>query len=125
MGGHDVFKTTLINAARNEWSEPENLGYPINTPDDDVYFVATRDGKRAYFSSVREDGLGYSDIYTILLAPEKKPEPVVAAKQPEPVKETPNEEPKAEPVVKKEEPKVLQPLKVVVAVVDAETQMPL
>jgi outer membrane protein OmpA-like peptidoglycan-associated protein/Tol biopolymer transport system component len=125
MGGHDVFKTTLLNPDRNEWSEPENLGYPINTPDDDVYFVATRDGKRAYFSSVREDGLGYSDIYTILLTPDKKPEPVVAAKEPEATKETPKEEPKAEPVVKKEEPKVLQPLKVVVAVVDAETQKPL
>ncbi len=126
MGGHDVFKTQLINADRNEWSEPENLGYPINTPDDDVYFVATRDGKRAYFSSVREDGLGYSDIYTIILKPEKKPEPVAAAK-PEPVKETPKEEPqpKVEPAVAKEEPKVVQPLKVVVSVVDAETQKPL
>ena len=36
MGGFDVFKTTL-DPKTNEWSEPVNLGYPINTPDDDIY----------------------------------------------------------------------------------------
>ena len=40
-------------------------GSPINTPDDDIYFVGTADGKRGYYASVRDDGLGYLDIYTI------------------------------------------------------------
>ena len=46
MGGFDVFKTTL-DLKTNEWSEPFNLGYPINTPDDDIYIVFSKDGKRA------------------------------------------------------------------------------
>jgi outer membrane protein OmpA-like peptidoglycan-associated protein len=66
MGGFDVFRATFDLAA-NEWSEPENLGYPINTPDDDVFFVASKDGKRAYYSSIREDGMGYLDIYVITI----------------------------------------------------------
>jgi outer membrane protein OmpA-like peptidoglycan-associated protein len=131
MGGHDIFKSTLINAERGEWSDPENMGFPINTPDDDVYFVGTKDGKRGYYSSVREDGIGYSDIYRIEI-PEEKPEP----KKPEPVKEEPvKEEPKKEPVKEepkkepvKEEPKPKKeiiPLIYSVKIVDAATKAPL
>jgi outer membrane protein OmpA-like peptidoglycan-associated protein len=65
MGGYDIFKATLVDAKDNKWSEPVNLGYPINTPANDVFFVGTKDGKRGYYSSVREDGVGYSDIYRI------------------------------------------------------------
>lgn len=70
MGGFDIFKS-VWDETKNEWSEAENMGYPINTPDNDIYFVSTKDGKRAYYSSVREDGLGYDDIYVITI-----PEPV-------------------------------------------------
>ncbi|HLZ17333.1 MAG TPA: hypothetical protein VKQ08_09850, partial [Cyclobacteriaceae bacterium] len=126
MGGLDIFKTTLTNADKNEWSEPENIGYPINTPDDDVYFTTSKDGKRWYYSSVREDGIGYTDIYEITPSTEKK-EPVAAVKEPvkEPVKEEPKEEPvKEEP--KKEEPKKLvQPVKYLVTIVDAVSKVPL
>src|SRR5690606_31672895 len=66
MGGFDIFKS-VYDPMTNEWSEPENLGYPINTPDDDVYFVTSKDSKRAYYSSVREDGIGYTDIYMITI----------------------------------------------------------
>jgi outer membrane protein OmpA-like peptidoglycan-associated protein len=65
MGGYDIFKATLTDVKNNKWSEPENLGYPINTPDNDIYFVGSKDGKRGYYSSVREDGMGYSDIYRV------------------------------------------------------------
>lgn len=65
MGGYDIFKSTLTDPKQNKWTEPENLGYPINTPDDDVYFVGTKDGKRGYYSSTRADGAGYSDIYRV------------------------------------------------------------
>jgi outer membrane protein OmpA-like peptidoglycan-associated protein len=65
MGGYDIFKSTLTDVKNNKWSDPENLGYPINTPDNDVFFVGSKDGKTGYYSSVREDGLGYSDIYRI------------------------------------------------------------
>lgn len=62
MGGYDIFKTSFDNDA---WSMPENLGYPVNTPDDDIYFVLSTDGKRGYYSSVRDSGFGGSDLYMI------------------------------------------------------------
>lgn len=65
MGGFDIFKSNLIDAKKNEWSDPENLGYPINTPDNDIFYVGTKDGKKGYYSSTREDGMGYEDIYLI------------------------------------------------------------
>lgn len=65
MGGFDIFKSTLVNAKKNEWTEAENLGYPMNTPEDDIYYVGSKDGERGYYSSVRDDGMGYSDIYII------------------------------------------------------------
>ncbi len=133
MGGYDIYKSTLINLDRNEWSEPENLGFPINTPDDDVYFVNSKDGKRAYYASIRDDGMGYTDIYMITTPDEvkkeepKKEEPVVEPIKEEPKKEEPKkEEPKKEEP-KKEEPKKvqLQPFKYLVKVVDAESKVPL
>ncbi len=76
MGNYDIFKSVMD--AKGAWSEPENMGYPINTPDNDIYYVHTKDGKRGYYSSVREDALGYEDIYLITV-PEKKAEPVTEA----------------------------------------------
>jgi outer membrane protein OmpA-like peptidoglycan-associated protein len=64
MGGYDIFKSTYDSIAK-EWTEPENIGYPINTPDDDIFFVSTKDGKRGYYASVREDGQGFTDIYMV------------------------------------------------------------
>lgn len=63
MGGYDIFKTTLGEDGR--WSEAENLGYPINTPDDDVFFVLSTDGKTGYYSSVQPDSYGATDIYLV------------------------------------------------------------
>ena len=107
MGGFDIYKS-VFDEATNEWSEPENLGYPINTPDNDIYFVSTKDGKRAYYSSVREDGLGYDDIFMITI-----PE-VVAAKEPDPL-----------PDVVVEEVKQKYPLRYLVKVVDIATNQSL
>jgi hypothetical protein len=61
MGGFDVFFTAKNDSGA--WTEPINLGYPINTPDDDIFFMTSPDGKRAYLSSVRQGGLGDKDIY--------------------------------------------------------------
>lgn len=69
MGGIDIFKTRMENG---EWTKPQNIGYPINTPDDDVYFVVTQDGKYAFYSSAKTNGYGGQDIYKItLLGPQK------------------------------------------------------
>lgn len=120
MGGFDIYKT-IYDEATMEWSEPENLGYPINTPDNDIFFVSTRDGKRGYYSSVREDGLGYDDIYMITI-----PEQQVAQKDPEPVDPVdPVEEPKdtTKTVVVPKAP-VKIPLRYVVTAIDAQTKQP-
>lgn len=65
MGGYDIFMSKM--QTDGSWSKPENLGYPINTIDDDVHFILSTDGKIAHYSTVREDGLGERDIYRIEL----------------------------------------------------------
>ncbi len=62
IGGYDIFKSTLKN---DQWSEAVNLGYPVNTVDDDVFFTITADGKTAFYSSERTTGFGGQDIYMI------------------------------------------------------------
>ena len=127
MGGFDIFKTNLINIDKNEWSEPENMGYPINSPDDDIYFSGTKDGKHWYYSSVREDGLGYSDIYMIMPSEEAKKTPVVPIKEPDPVKVVPIKDSVVLVVKPKKEPvkPVSVPVKYLVNVIDADTKNPL
>ena len=71
-GGYDIFKS-VYDSAKGEWGEPENLGYPVNTPDDEIYFSATKDGRRAYYASVREEGMGHTDIFMIKLHGEVQP----------------------------------------------------
>ncbi|MEM9897254.1 MAG: OmpA family protein, partial [Bacteroidota bacterium] len=62
IGGYDVFRSTF-DPASNEWSEPESLGFPINSPDDELYFKMSADEKSGYFSSNRTGTLGDFDIY--------------------------------------------------------------
>lgn len=67
MGGYDIFQTELT-PKDSMWSEPgdaQNLGYPVNTPGDDKYFVLGLDGKHGYYSSGVAGGLGQQDIYVI------------------------------------------------------------
>jgi hypothetical protein len=63
MGGYDIFKT--VKNEKGEWSQPENMGYPINSLGDDIDFVLNTETGRAYFSSIRPDGEGEFDIYEI------------------------------------------------------------
>ncbi|MFN3404029.1 MAG: OmpA family protein [Cytophagaceae bacterium] len=70
MGRFDIYKSTM--KPDGSWSEPENLGYPINTADDDIYFVLSADNKHGYYASEREGGQGETDIYIISMPePEK------------------------------------------------------
>jgi len=64
MGGYDIFRTELSETGL--WSKPENIGYPINTSDDDIFFVLSSDNKTAYYSTIRESGIGGKDIYKII-----------------------------------------------------------
>ncbi|MEA1873571.1 MAG: OmpA family protein [Bacteroidota bacterium] len=70
MGEYDIFKTTKDSLGN--WTEPENIGYPVNTPSRDVFFVMAGSGRYGYYSTVRETGYGGQDIYRItFLGPEK------------------------------------------------------
>lgn len=65
MGGHDIFMSEY-NAITKEWSKPQNLGYPINSAHDDIYFSLSADGTTAYFSAKRAgDTYGDRDIYSV------------------------------------------------------------
>lgn len=64
MGGFDIF-SSKINDENGFWSTPVNMGYPVNSSDDDIFFVVSADGKRAYFSSDKKGGVGEKDIYMI------------------------------------------------------------
>jgi outer membrane protein OmpA-like peptidoglycan-associated protein len=101
IGGYDIFKT--VKDASGKWSTPMNLGYPINTPDDDIFFVITASGKIAYFSSFREGGYGNHDLYEIQFLDTRK-------------KTDDNDKPNAD--------KVLVTL-VKGTVIDAKTELPL
>jgi outer membrane protein OmpA-like peptidoglycan-associated protein len=65
MGGFDIFYA--IRDDNNEWNKPTNLGYPINTPNDDAFYVPTPDGVRAYYASQQTGGIGRNDLYIITL----------------------------------------------------------
>ncbi len=68
MGGYDVFRSVYENG---RWSAPENMGWPVNTPDDDLFFVLTANGSVGYLSSLRADGLGEDDLYSVTFLQEK------------------------------------------------------
>jgi len=62
MGGFDIYKS-VYDSTGQTWSKPENLLYPINSTEDDVYFLLSSDGVYGYFSSNKNIGLGDADIY--------------------------------------------------------------
>jgi hypothetical protein len=64
IGGFDVFKSEY-NEDNFSWSFPRNLGYPINSVSDDVFFVISADGYQGYYSSEKDDGFGGEDIYLV------------------------------------------------------------
>jgi outer membrane protein OmpA-like peptidoglycan-associated protein len=87
LGDYDIFKSNLSDG---KWTKPVNMGYPINTPKLENHFILSVDKKRGYFSSVRHEGVGNSDICeaTFFDPPPKpkKEEPVVVVVE-EPKKE--------------------------------------
>lgn len=71
IGGYDIF---VSHKVQGQWSKPENMGYPINTPYDDFFFASTANGKFAYIASNRSGGKGGYDIYRVTFwGPEKTP----------------------------------------------------
>lgn len=71
MGGFDVFYTSLSEDG-TKWLAPVNVGYPVNSPDDDIYYVVSADKSKAYYSSFKEGGRGEKDNYVISFLDEQK-----------------------------------------------------
>ena len=63
IGGFDLFLS--VRNEDNVWSAPVNMGFPINSTGDDIFFTTTIDGSKGYFTSYRPDGNGDKDIYEI------------------------------------------------------------
>lgn len=74
VGGLDIFISRMKNG---EWSEPKNIGYPINSASDEIGVFVSTDGKLAYFSS--RVG-GDWNIYQFELYPEARPQAVAMVK---------------------------------------------
>ncbi len=62
-GGYDVYKTHMDESGK--WTDPENLGQPINTPGDDIYFALNPNSSKGFYSSSRQGGYGDMDIYNV------------------------------------------------------------
>jgi outer membrane protein OmpA-like peptidoglycan-associated protein len=71
MGGSDLFVTRMD--ANGNWSEPENLGFPINTKYDENSLMVSPDGEIAFFASDRTGGFGDLDIYYFIMPEHLRP----------------------------------------------------
>ena len=78
MGGLDIFMSRKDE--NGNWGEVKNLGYPINTANDENSLMVSTSGELAYFSSNMEGGYGSFDIYSFELYPEARPLPVTYMK---------------------------------------------
>ena len=70
-GQQDIF--LIRKNAEGKWTKPENLGYPINTIDEEGTLFIASDGKTAYYASDRSDTRGGLDIYTFELREDVRP----------------------------------------------------
>ena len=80
IGGYDIYYVKIND--NNEKTEVKNIGYPINTENDEVGFIVSIDGKYGYFSSnnIKNESLGGMDFYYFSLYNEAKPEEVILVK---------------------------------------------
>ncbi|MFZ2286492.1 MAG: hypothetical protein WAV93_05850 [Bacteroidales bacterium] len=96
IGGYDVFRSDL--EANGKWSTPLNLGYPVSTTDDDLFFIPAGKGDRGYYARFADDGNGRMDIFSCDIYSELNPRNFIVtgraavssllAEFPEPVKVT-------------------------------------
>lgn len=71
MGGYDIFSSTLQNDGT--WSAPANMGFPVNSTDDDLFFHPLGQGFEAYYSMISDGGYGLADIYRLEIFSDKNP----------------------------------------------------
>ncbi|MEI6684023.1 MAG: OmpA family protein [Bacteroidota bacterium] len=78
LGGYDIFFSKLND--RGGWSKPKNIGYPINSPEDEIGFFVSTDGTKGYFASNKYKGIGGWDLYSFDLYDAARPEKVLFIK---------------------------------------------
>jgi len=76
LGDNDIWMTKRLDNSWQKWTDPVNLGSPINSPDWDAFFTLDAGGEYAYLTSV-DGGYGESDIVRVKLLEREKPDPVV------------------------------------------------
>jgi OmpA-OmpF porin, OOP family len=76
IGDNDIWMTKRLDESWQKWSDPVNLGAPINTEDWDAFFTMDAGGEYAYMSSGL-NSMGESDIVRVKLLEKEKPDPVV------------------------------------------------
>jgi len=79
MGGYDIFVSYIDELGH--WGPAENLGSPINTPYDDLFYSSTASGKVAYIASNRKGGKGGLDIYKVTYWGSEKPQSLDSEEQ--------------------------------------------
>lgn len=62
MGGYDIFVTTHNGKS---FAKPLNIGYPVNSTGDDIYYVINAEGTEGYYASTNKGGYGQQDIYVV------------------------------------------------------------
>lgn len=78
MGGYDIFYSTVTQGGFGStpgkifWSYPKNMGYPINSTEDDLFYYPTNDKKQALYASSKDGGLGGQDVYVVTIRKEMK-----------------------------------------------------
>ena len=77
-GGYDIYFSRLQDDG--SWTKPQNIGLPINTPEDEHGLIVSTDGKLAYYASLKIQGSVGFDIYRFDLPERAKPEKVVLIK---------------------------------------------
>ncbi len=76
VGNNDIWRAKRLDKSWTKWSDPVNLGSPINTPEWDAFFTMDAGGEYAYMTT-DEKSYGASDIVKIKLLEKEKPDPVV------------------------------------------------
>lgn len=63
MGGFDIFKAEIVGD--NDFKEPKNLDYAVNTPEDDILYIVDKSNREAYFASTRNNKMGDITVYRV------------------------------------------------------------
>ena len=104
LGGFDIFYSRLDTSGN--WTKPRNIGYPINSSEDEIGFFVSTDGSHGFFASNKLKGKGGWDLYSFELYKEAQPDKVLF------IKGTVKSEAIAEPVKARIELKNLETKKI-------------